>query len=343
MLKKTRTNNGLLLLKYFCLFKKDILVATENKDLYKTRPAQHLADLMKAYPMLSEHVELFVRDRGKDLPDWPKWCFMPMAAWYALESISYQDPSQIAKLAAIGTWRYSQGIYCIDESLANALAMSEINGNLPCAGLFRLPEWCIYIKTPKSYALDKKVHGFFAHLEHDVNSGRPELRLLLDTDIELIPIPIHLGEWPLSVALLRAENEAKRNRNAFAKDADFEDFDIEVITSEITPLISFLLYLCTEQPDTDIRLPQLTGTRPAYKKIKGQWRLFPAQKPRLFTVGRKIGQKLRQAETEITAAKMASGERSPHLRRAHWHGYWKGPLSGSRTFFYKWLNPIFVE
>ena len=41
----------------------------------------------------------------------------------------------------------------------------------------------------------------------------------------------------------------------------------------------------------------------------------------------------------------------PHIRRAHWHGYWAGPRKPKldmpedqqqRRFFYHWLHPMIV-
>ncbi|WP_157528727.1 hypothetical protein [Nocardia sp. NRRL S-836] len=52
----------------------------------------------------------------------------------------------------------------------------------------RLPEWCCYLTLPPKLAdLDTpddvfRPRGIYVHLESNANTGRPELRLLLDTD-----------------------------------------------------------------------------------------------------------------------------------------------------------------
>ena len=47
---------------------------------------------------------------------------------------------------------------------------------------------------------------------------------------------------------------------------------------------------------------------------------------------------LRQAiESEVTGRTIKT-----HLRRGHWHGFWKGPRSGVRNFIYHWIAPLVV-
>ncbi|MCD8491987.1 MAG: hypothetical protein LRY51_08830, partial [Geovibrio sp.] len=70
-------------------------------------------------------------------------------------------------------------------------------------------------------------------------------------------------------------------------------------------------------------------------------RFFPADKPLIFTVGESIGQKLRE-QSFHTHGKKGKVKR-PHLRRAHWHGYWTGPRDGEQSFILKWLPPVFVD
>ena len=54
----------------------------------------------------------------------------------------------VGLLAAIGTWRYSQGIYRFDDSVYEALRDTVPSGDMPVDVLYRLPEWCVYIETP---------------------------------------------------------------------------------------------------------------------------------------------------------------------------------------------------
>lgn len=53
-----------------------------------------------------------------------------------------------------------------------------------------------------------------------------------------------------------------------------------------------------------------------------------------------IGRQLRAAAKAETGA-AHKGPR-PHIRRAHWHGYWLGPRAGGQRFELRWLPPIAV-
>ncbi|MEI7307014.1 hypothetical protein, partial [Pectobacterium atrosepticum] len=64
----------------------------------------------------------------------------------------------------------------------------------------------MYIEMPD---VADGVHGFWVHLEHDVNDGRDELRLLVDSDNALYPLILHLGNWTISEAMDRALEEAR--------------------------------------------------------------------------------------------------------------------------------------
>lgn len=249
----------------------------------------------------------------------------------------------VGRLAAIGTWRYSQGVYRFDADFMAALADTLVVGDIPCEALFRLPEWSLYIETPGQQWLGDELHGYWAHLEYDVNAGRNELRLLLDTEQTLIPFPIHLGPWTVTESVDRAIAESKRQLLANKIDLPLADSpdNIQLLADSINPLISLLLYICSDAPEIDNeREPGTAPKRPKPTKTRRGWRLFPAEKPRVWTLGRQIGQQLRTAAGDLT--QQTGRGVKPHLRRGHWHGYWTGPRDGERRFIYKWLMPIAI-
>ena len=51
-----------------------------------------------------------------------------------------------------------------------------------------------------------------------------------------------------------------------------------------------------------------------------------------------ILKKYKEEETKRQLLETGTGIRvKPHMRRAHWHGFWKGPRSGQQTFFLRWV------
>lgn len=245
-------------------------------------------------------------------------------------------------MAALGPWRYSQGIYRFDKDVLASIAETVPNGEMPTEVLYRLPEWSVYIETPGLFWMGSVLHGFWAHLEFDVNTQRHELRLLLDTEDVLIGVPMHLGPWTVTEALDRAYSEAHKHRGKMDLPESLLNNDLvaERVASELYGVVSLLLYICSDEPEIDDeREPGAYPARPRPTRTKKGWRLFPAKRPRVWMVGESLGAKLRSGtgEGEATGRKV-----SAHLRRAHWHGFWKGPRDGERQFIYKWLPPIAV-
>src|SRR3546814_1528001 len=75
------------------------------------------------------------------------------------------------------TWRMTQGIYRYDATLRDAVLQTPLDGELPTAHLYRLPEWCVYVETDQetTHWAGRPLHGFFAHLEYDIaRGGTPE-------------------------------------------------------------------------------------------------------------------------------------------------------------------------
>jgi hypothetical protein len=109
---------------------------------------------------------------------------------------------------------------------------------------------------------------------------------------------------------------------------------------DLTPIISLLMYLCSDAPEIDhSRTPGLSPFRAHAKTVKGKIKMFPASTPHIWTVGAKSAEKLRG----MGYGGAREGHRKrPHLRRGHWHGFWTGPRSGNRIFNYKWLPPMIV-
>lgn len=308
-------------------------------------PNEHLIGAGKMYPQAWKQIDIFRQDKGRGLPDWPAWCFLPMAAWYSIVSggganrLGFNMIGDVAKLAAIGTWRYSQGIYQFDPDFYSAIIDTIPSGELPSEVLYRLPEWSLYIETPQAKWFDDDMCGFWAHLEWDVNTQRHELRLLLSTDGNLIPIPIHIGKWTLTEAIDRAIAEAKTQAQIAGLAASSPAELPEQMAAQLYGIVSLVLYICSDEPEIDDeRQPGIHPQRPTPRRTKNGWRLFPAEKPRVWSVGKQIGKTLRQSDIYESDGRTVR----PHLRRAHWHGFWTGPRAGERKFIYKWLPPIIV-
>jgi hypothetical protein len=198
-----------------------------------------------------------------------------------------------------------------------------------------MPEWSLYLETPMVELGDERVHGAWCHLESDANTGGTELRLLLDLDRVLVPIPVHLGSWPLAEGLAKAAEMAHRNAIAHG---------IQLSASNALAA-SIPAVRQTAVPAN----PEPVSTRRHGTKT------FAANKETVWDVGVRIGAALRAAyqreETGGDAAPTGRGVR-PHVRRAHWHVFVSGPrlrddgsaiAAGERIRELRWLPPIPVN
>lgn len=321
------------------------------------RAREHVTVAGQLYPEAWRRVEELRQERGSGVPGWPDWCFLPIAATLAIvatdaglpvESLHLVYPERIhdaARLAGLAAWRVTQGVYRFDPAVYEALCDTPVTGDIPHEVLFRLPEWCVYIEMPEMTLGSDPMVGAFAHLEHDVNTGQAELRLLLDIDASagpmLMPLVLHLGAWSLAESIGRALALAEANAGRHGEPVALVSGE-PALRGLLSPLISLLLYLCSQAGEIG------DGTRrpanPAPKRTKRGWRLFAADKPTTWDVGVRLGAALRRAfQGERTGQEGTHAGPRAHIRRAHWHGFWSGPRDGERRFDMRWMPPIAVN
>jgi hypothetical protein len=322
-------------------------------------PLKELYSVNKTFDFVWPQVEKFIANMDSLIPKWPAWCFLPVNYWYkilhdnlkshgiAIDVIFADINSEehrtfvasLAHLMAIGTWRFTQGIYRIDPDVLKQLVDTDINGEIPVDVFLRLPEFCLYIETPGLYWRGEELLGFWVYLDwtpaSDIPGGSEDLKelcFLLNLDNRQIPIDFNLGPWTVLEAIAKQYEEMSCEQN----------YSVLEKASLVQPLLSIVLYLCSDEPD--IAGPNGSSPIrycPKLKKVKKGLRLFPPDKPTIFEVGSTIGRVLRKEGITRTGLIGARKTLSPHIRRAHWHGYWIGP-SNQKKYSYRWIAPIVV-
>lgn len=282
-------------------------------------PVNHLAGAGKVYPGIWRKIDE-LRCVGK----WPAWCFAPISAvftcirtdWAGRADI-HNMATDVARLSGLAAWRATQGIYQFDPDLYAALITTPVD-RLPAEVLTLLPEWGIYIETPGH----DRFSGFFAHCDYDPRNKSPELRLLLNTEDNLVPVAIPITGGVLSDAI----------------DIATPGFG-EQLAGMCQPLISLVLYICSVTAD----FGHYSAYRPVPTRTKKGLRIFPPDKPTIIRTGCEIGAILRasRASYQSLAPDGPTGRTAlPHVRRAHWHGYWLGK---PKRFEIRWMPPILVK
>jgi hypothetical protein len=337
------------------------------------RAREILNVVRRAYPDAWRQHERFRAERGRGgLPDWPQDVYAPIAAAFAIASgggtLPWDRLHHPAILAALAAWRMTQGIYRYDPALYAALVDTTIDGDVPNNALAHLPEWCVYVEMDGALSWGANpIRGFWAHLECDVARGDArELRLLLDTAESpalaldaargLCPMPIVLGPGSLVDDIQRVIDSGKREAAARDLKLPAQTDSADSIAQALQPMLSLLLYLCSESPELSRRgepgAP--ANPQPVHTRRSG-WRVFPVDAPREWGVGVRIGAALRAAyareQTGGNAAPAGHHVR-PHVRRAHWHTILSGPRlradgsaipSSERQAALRWLPPIPVN
>lgn len=282
-------------------------------------PQNHLAGAGKIYPDIWRKIDAIRESAG-----WPAWCFAPISEIYkcvraewAGRADLHNMATDIARLAGLSAWRATQGIYQFDPDLYSALITTPVD-RLPAEVLTLLPEWGIYVETPDR----DNIAGFFAHCDYDPRTKSPELRLLLNVPDNLIPLAVPIIDGALSDAINQIVPGAGNN-----------------LAETCGPLISLVLYICSVSAD----FGHYSAYRPAPVKTKRGYRLFPPDAPTVIKTGGEIGSILRASRATWQRQILAGPTGrviQPHVRRAHWHGYWLGnPIK----FQIRWMPPVLVK
>ncbi len=324
-----------------------------------SRPTEILNAISRACPQAWDFYAHMLRGRGHEYPDWPSWCFCPIAG--AISAIADGDPTITRDdvhrfslppgiLAGLAAWRATRGVYRFAPEVYEALITTPVD-TLPPDVLYALPEWCVYIETPNA-----PCSGFFAYLESDANDGRAELRLILDCEAGLQEIVIHLtgcatiregivasaDENILQLTLLRGDQRESIDAALDARNAS------EAMARALSPLISLVLYLCSEAPDiadAGGKRGVPTRTSPLTKtKAAPQGRFFQADRETVWETAFSLARQMRTAQRASYSTDNLSAV-TPHIRRAHWHSFWTGPKSepAKRRVKLRWLHPILVN
>ena len=307
-----------------------------------------------AVPKLSQKVDALRARRGKDIPAWPNWCFLPYQAGHGLVPPVTDHGWFWGELIMMASWQVSQGIYEFDPDVYEAVVSTPV-GKVPCEVLYHLPEWSVFVPSPSF----KDSPGFWARLAWSGGGFPTMLKFVIlrtDGSVSQPGIELHAGRTLEQTVKATWEEEVKqiksnpyptlRNLEFLAawQDPDFRRQEHERVLRWVEPRLALLLYLCSvnrEISHPDNRLP----AKPRAKKTKRGARHFPAANLRTWNVGIRLGAALRSARKNVSS-RTSSGNGSPkrpHIRRAHWHSYWTGPQNGKRIRVVKWLPPISVK
>lgn len=310
-------------------------------------PEKFLAEINREYPALWREVDLLRAEKGAE---WPREVFLPFGCWldvicpaiFRTSSPNIKQMCDLGRLATMAAWRPGQDIVRFDGDVYEAVTSTALTGKFPVDVLWRLPAWGVYVESPGLKLMGSQWEGFITRL--DVSPGRErQIRLcFLAADPDYGPAGreieyvLPLGDWSIEEALQKTLENTRREYGANLPDLD----EFELVEGT-TIALNLVLYICSYGLNDVQWQPTTRVSYPAGTRVKGGWRLFPPAKPHIHILGEKVGGEIRKTEKmEMVGGPHASPR--PHIRRAHWHGYWTGPKKedAKRDFSTRWLPPI---
>lgn len=281
--------------------------------------------------------------------DWDRrHCYLPIAGALAVKSTLDLPLSAVYMVPALAAWRTCKEVYSFDPDLAEALYAQADDVQLPSDIIMQLPFLCLYIDSGK--------YRFFAHLEHDVNDGRYELRFArLMPDGTTRAYYLHLGDFTLSESIAAGVDEGLYQQQRAAQDAEFANLLAnpgqrhgteysDVLNQEaLGEMLQLVLYICAD--NADVR--QDEENRKTYRQRENKPVTDKYREIRKWEAGAYVGNVLRKQGSHDNGNHRSDDPgqgtpKRPHLRRGHWHHYWKG-TSGNKELLLHWVMPIFVN
>lgn len=323
-----------------------------------------------------------------------KYCLIPVDIFQEIEDISNREnmqsqlknlgfehliPEYLDKLpntyyssiyaALMFNWRYSKGIYNFDDDVLKSIYLASLPVHINARIFTRLPEYCVYVKTPEMSDWNgRPMQGFFAmaeevpvneeladfineNYEFDEDSEPLEtdasLYLLIDGGssdasrdgrTNVVKIPIDLGKIEECLELIELVEPRPDER----------DPETEELVDWASPLLNQLLYLCSEEPEIQhARQPELKPETEDVKKTKRGLKLYTPSRVNEWLCGWRTGSFVKQQkESEKQEARPDEDMRTvrKHLRRAHWHTFYAGKRDApEREVRIKWLQMIKVN
>lgn len=300
-----------------------------------------IADIGKTYPTLWKYIDQ-IREQNSY---WPNNVFVPAMV---IDFLTNGKDGMF--LAALASWRVGQGVYRFDEQIFQELIDTQIENIIPTDVLLRLPEWCIYIELPENF---KTYCGVCVYLDYDLFSKKQKLNFLFEfrlnnKKLDWLPVSLTIdNDLNIQESLLKMFECWKHAIELQERDNPTQTLSYLTIANEfysdlqeaIPQVLSLVMYICSKNAEISE-----TPDKPNPTKTKNGLRYFPPDKEKVYNVGVRYGEFIRNHKKYNYETSESTGRSvSPHLRRAHWHGYWTGSKTDSnRQFILKWLPPIKV-
>ena len=242
----------------------------------------------------------------------------------------------VSSLAAIISWKYTKSVYSINNYLADELIKSEAPTYIPVEYFEKIPEWSIFITgfeyfiNTKNEFFGEQLLGFWLTTSLDFNSKRVIMFSFLFSNGSISSFPLRMDVENIMESYYEITSQSDFNTNISL---------ISIYKELLNVAIPLSLFIIKQHVDNYEYIEKKSNA--FFKKTKGLDRLFEAKKIKKTIVGEEIGKTIQLFKEKLTLYSN-QGKVRPHVRRAHWHGYWKGK-STEKEFILKWIPATLVN
>ncbi|MEB3489912.1 hypothetical protein ROV45_01985 [Pasteurella multocida] len=241
---------------------------------------------------------------------------------------------ELLSFAPVIAWSYSKLIYKFDTDAEVEIKRTKLTDTIPCDIFHRIPAWSIFVETSNMMFGDKKVAGFYVMLDR-----------VAKLDGEVLWFVFHFNniDFPYMLPLINGktltESIALARERLLPDNGKDEERYHDIVTQILLEAISLLLFICTQNDQINRR---------PVSKVPTRRNGFTIENEVVFNdVAISIGQAIRLNKKESQVGDTKGGyhkSKRPHIRRAHWHGYWSGKRNEpeNRKFDLKWLPPFAI-
>lgn len=268
--------------------------------------------------------------------------------------------SQLA--VGMTAWRSGKTIYRFHAEMASELADTPMDRGMPVEVLRRLPQYGTYVEVKLELSKELRevmpeVFGMLAYYDmvdqpvHMTEETELTLSLVLRPIVDgrgqsemvgelggmmltqpCAAIPLISGKTIEECIAIDGYRRIGKTEDLDRKNGWFGFYNM---------LLNMILYLCSEDPEIEaVREGQSAGGRRDLGSGEGE--------VEAWNVGMRIGAVLKKVKDDDAAGASGDGfsdaRARPHIRKAHWHGYWYGPRrSASRDYRMRWVAPTLVN
>ena len=267
----------------------------------------------------------------------------------------YVNPEEVVIYDA---WKTYKQVFRFDPSFGEEIKDQEISETLPASVLEHMPYPLLYVEceTPlyDLAGVGDTAAGFFAFIDWDKPLPDPEGEFGFSRHPHLIcnllakPGSTTIVEIRLDVPTLNdavshlVESTSRSHEMRASMGLKVDERAVKLNTDEhmrtvMTQVLNLMLYICSENADIQ------RGYAPAKPSSKNPKKKNRRSEASVQDVGYRIARAIREHRAGEGANAETGAKVAPHVRRAHWHHFWRGPLDGERELVLRWLPPIPVN